>query len=66
MSELSYTCPRCGKRIVLSADKPAPVCCGVTLSADPLPACTKVPNAEMARPGDADEPCADGTSPKKR
>jgi hypothetical protein len=65
MSEIQYTCPRCGKPIVQSADKPAPRCCGTTLSADPLPYCTKVPNAEMAREGDADEPCADGTTVKK-
>jgi hypothetical protein len=35
------------------------------MTADPLPYCTKVPNAEMARGVDADEPCADGTQPKK-
>ncbi len=65
MSEIQYTCPHCGKKIVQPADKPAPVCCGHTLAADPLPYCTKIPNAEMDREGDADEPCADGTASKK-
>ncbi len=66
MSEVGYTCPRCGKHITLPPDKPAPVCCGAALTADPLPYCTKAPTAEMDREIDADEPCADGTQPKKR
>jgi hypothetical protein len=65
MSDIGYTCPHCGKHIALPADKPAPACCGVTLKADPLPYCTKVPNAEMDREIDADAPCADGTASKK-
>jgi hypothetical protein len=65
MSEVGYTCPRCGKHITLPPDKPAPVCCGMAMTAEPLPYCTKVPNAEMDREIDADEPCADGTQPKK-
>jgi hypothetical protein len=65
MNEAGYTCARCGKHISLPAEKPAPVCCGAAMTADPLPYCTKVPNAEMARGVDADEPCADGTQPKK-
>jgi hypothetical protein len=65
MSDIGYTCPRCGKRITLPAEKPAPSCCGMTLTADPLPYCTKAPTAETARETDTDEPCADGTSSKK-
>ena len=65
MSDIGYTCPRCGKHLTLPADKPAPACCGMTLKADPLPYCTKVPTAEMDREIDADEPCADGTAAKK-
>ena len=65
MSDIGYTCPRCGKHITLLADKPAPACCGMTLKADPLPYCTKVPTADMDREIDADEPCADGTAAKK-
>lgn len=65
MSDLGYTCPHCGKHITLPHEKAAPVCCGKVLTADPLPYCTKVPNAEMDREIDADGPCADGTTSKK-
>jgi hypothetical protein len=65
MPDIGYACPRCGKRIVVPKVQPAPKCCGMEMAADPLPYCTKIPNAEMARETDADEPCADGTRPKK-
>jgi hypothetical protein len=65
MSDVGYKCPHCGKQIAAPKEKPAPVCCGAPMKAEPLPYCTKVPNAEMDREIDADEPCADGTQPKK-
>jgi hypothetical protein len=33
---------------------------------EPLPFCTSAPNPEMARNFAAEEPCDDGTLPKKR
>jgi hypothetical protein len=65
MSDVGYKCPHCGKRIVAPKEKPAPVCCGAPMKPEPLPYCTKTPNAEMARANEADEPCADGILPKK-
>jgi hypothetical protein len=32
----------------------------------PLPFCTSVPNPEISRNSDADEPCDPGTLPRKR
>jgi len=63
MSDEIYVCRVCGKQVTAEAGKPAPVCCKNTM--EPLPYCTKVPNAEMDRPTDSDEPCQDGTTPKK-
>ena len=65
MHEVGYTCPRCGKHITLPPDKPAPICCGMALTAETLPYCTKPPDAEMERLGDPDEPCDDGIKSKK-
>ena len=63
MSEETYKCSVCGRQTTIEAGKPAPRCCAKPM--EPLPYCTKVPNAEMERPTDTDEPCQDGTTPKK-
>jgi hypothetical protein len=64
MSNVIYVCGVCDKRIEVKDGAPAPQCCKREM--EPLPFCTSVPNAEMSRNYDADEPCADGTTPKKR
>ena len=66
MADKTHRCPTCGKTIELMPGQPVPSCCGRTMESIPLPACTKAPTAEMARPGDADEPCDDGTGPKRK
>ena len=66
MNEQTYACPMCGKLLAAPKAGPAPVCCGKPMVVEPLPACTKAPaDPEMARAADADEPCDDGTRPKK-
>jgi len=66
MAKKTYHCPICGKTVELKPGRPVPSCCGRPMEEMPLPACTKAPGAETARPGDADEPCDDGTSPKRK
>lgn len=63
MSDQTYICRECGKQKTVTEGEPVPICC--TKPMEPLPYCTKIPNAEMDRPTDSDEPCADGTTPKK-
>jgi hypothetical protein len=64
MDSVTYTCFVCGKEIKAEKGKPAPFCCNKEMG--PLPFCTTAPNPEMARSGDADEPCDDGTQAKKK
>jgi hypothetical protein len=63
MSDQTYVCKQCGKQVDLKRGESIPICCDKPM--EPLPYCTKIPNAEMDRLTDSDEPCADGTTPKK-
>jgi hypothetical protein len=62
MSDITYACGICGKQVVLEKGKPAPACCRREM--EPLPFCTKVPNAEMSRLADEDDACDDGITNK--
>ena len=64
MSELIYKCRECNRQITIKKGQPVPFCCKKEM--EPLPLCTKAQDSEMARNYDADEPCDDGTTPKKR
>jgi hypothetical protein len=66
MSDVVYGCKSCGKEVTVPVGKPAPACCGLPMEPEPLPFCTSAPDPEMARNYDADEPCDDGTLPKKK
>jgi len=63
MSENTFVCRTCGKQVKVKKGKPAPSCCQTEM--EPLPYCTTVPNPEMSRFENPDEPCADGATPKK-
>jgi hypothetical protein len=63
MKELTYSCSICGKKTQVAEGKPAPVCCHKEM--EPMPFCTVPQTAETARNYNADEPCSDGTTPKK-
>ena len=63
MSDTVFICRTCGKQAKAGKGKPAPSCCEKGM--EPLPYCTTVPNPEMSRFENPDEPCADGTTPKK-
>lgn len=65
MCNVTYKCAACGREVAVSKTQPAPRCCGKDMEAEPLPFCTTAPNPEMARNYEADEPCDDGTVPKK-
>ena len=64
MANVTYICRTCRKEVVASEGEPIPICCQKEM--EPLPFCTTAPHAEMARNYDADEPCDDGTIPKKK
>lgn len=64
MSGITYKCSLCGQEVTVEKGKPAPSCCQKQM--EPLPYCTKVPNAEMARFTDEDGPCDDGITNKKQ
>lgn len=64
MSDVTYFCSACRKEALVKTGEPIPLCCGKEM--EPLPFCTTAPNAEMARNGDPDEPCDNGTQPRKR
>jgi hypothetical protein len=64
MKELTYRCSVCGKEVKAAEGKPAPVCCNKPM--EPLPFCTNPETAETARNYNADEPCADGSTKRKR
>ncbi len=63
MSDIVYACEICKKRVQVPAGKPVPLCCKKEMVE--LPLCTSVPNPEMSRNYEDDEPCADGTQPKE-
>jgi len=64
MSDVTYSCSVCQKKISVKPGDAIPVCCGREMV--PLPFCTTAPNPEMARNYDADEPCDPGTLPRKK
>jgi hypothetical protein len=64
MKDKIYSCRICDRQVTLPAGEAVPTCCGEKMS--PLPYCTSAPNPEMARNYDADEPCDDGTGPKRK
>jgi hypothetical protein len=64
MNETTYICFACGKEVKVEKEKPVPLCCNKVM--EPLPFCTTAPNSEMARSGEADEPCDDGTQARKK
>lgn len=61
--DVTYYCSVCGKQTTVKKGQPVPLCCHKEM--EPLPFCTQAPNPEMARNYDADEPCEDGTRPRK-
>jgi hypothetical protein len=63
MSDILYTCSVCGKQTSVPKGRPVPLCCKKEMEA--LPFCTTAPNPEMARNYGEDEPCDNGTLPKK-
>jgi len=63
MDETKYICSACGKEVKAEKGTP-PRCCSKEMG--PLPFCTTAPNSEMARDGNVDEPCDDGTQAKKK
>lgn len=60
MSNVTYTCPVCGKQLTVEAAAAIPVCHERKM--ERLPVCRTAPNPEMARNYDEDEPCDDGTN----
>ncbi|MBN2199845.1 MAG: hypothetical protein JW747_08370 [Candidatus Aminicenantes bacterium] len=62
MSDITYVCRHCGRQVTVEEGKPAPICCQEPM--EPLSYCTKVPDAEMSRLADDDEPCDDGVTNK--
>jgi hypothetical protein len=67
MSEIQYQCRVCEKQITIKEGQPVPLCCGKEMEPmGPLPFCRVMPDPEQARNYEEDEPCADGTTPKKR
>ena len=65
MCNVTYKCGACGREVAVAKTQPVPRCCGKDMTVEPLPYCTAAPNPEMARNYDADEPCDDGTTPRK-
>lgn len=59
MSEVSYECEDCGKKVKTSDEK-TPECCGKNMRQLPLDICLQPTNAEHARPMESDEPCDEG------
>ncbi len=65
MCDVTYKCAACSREVAVAKTQPAPRCCGQEMKQEPLPFCTTAPNPEMARNYEADEPCDDGTAPRK-
>ncbi|GEM_PF-82941 len=61
MKSLTFVCPACGAEKTVDEGAGAPVCCGLPMTAKPLPACRIAQDAEMSRLRNSDEPCDEGT-----
>jgi len=59
MSERTYECQNCGKKIQAPEDE-NPECCGEPMKQLPLEVCTQPHEAEYSGPFEEDEPCDDG------
>lgn len=64
MSDQTYKCYVCGRQVTTEKGQPVPVCCKKEM--EPMPFCTAVPTAEMARNYAEDEPCLDGTARRQK
>ncbi len=64
MNEVTYVCSVCHRQVAVPKGRRVPLCCHKEM--EPLPFCTSVPNPEMVRDHEGDEPCDDGTAPQKR
>lgn len=60
MEKKAYVCERCPEEKTLAQGEKIPECCGRPMVAK-LEGCPRPFTAETARPGNSDEPCADGT-----
>jgi hypothetical protein len=60
MAKKTFVCELCLKEKTTTQGEKDPLCCGRPM-APRLEGCTKPFVAETERPGDADEPCDDGT-----
>ncbi len=66
MKTIDFVCQACGAERSAEEGSAAPVCCGLPMTLQALPVCTIAPSAEMARPGNPDGPCDDGTGKGRR
>lgn len=64
MSDQTYKCRVCDRQVTTEKGQPVPVCCKKEM--EPMPFCTAVPTAEMARNYAEDEPCLDGTARREK
>ena len=64
MADPIYHCRECNKRATVKEGDAMPICCGLPM--EPLPYCpAAISDPEQARNYRDDEPCDDGTLPKK-
>ena len=64
MADPIYHCRECNRRATVKEGDAIPVCCGLPM--EPLPYCpAAISDPEQARNYRDDEPCDDGTLPKK-
>jgi len=61
MEKITYACERCLEEKTQAQGEKIPECCGRPMAAK-LEGCPRPFVAETARPGNADEPCNDGTN----
>lgn len=64
MSAVIYKCSLCDRQVTAEKGRPVPVCCKKEM--EPMPFCTAVPTAEMARNYAQDEPCLDGSARRQK
>ncbi|MCX6563905.1 MAG: hypothetical protein NTU60_09915 [Candidatus Aminicenantes bacterium] len=64
MSPVTYKCGVCDHQLTVEKGQAVPVCCKKEM--EPMPFCTAVPTAEMARNYAEDEPCLDGTARRQK
>jgi hypothetical protein len=57
MTEKTYECKECRKKIKTSEEKPQ--CCGKPMKQLPLDLCVQPEDAEHARPMESEQPCDD-------